>query len=146
VSIPKRILVPTDFSASADAALDYAKTLASALGASLHILFVLDDPLPGLKMPDHVCSIPAIRRQLELEAKEKLDKVLTPAERTAFQAELTAEWGNPHSKVVAFAKDHNIELIIMGTHGRGVIEHTLIGSVAERVVRHARCPVLTIPG
>jgi nucleotide-binding universal stress UspA family protein len=144
MSLPKRILVPTDFSAPAGAALSYAKTLAEALGASLHVLCVLDDPLPGFKMPDHVCSIPAIRRQLEGEVQEQLAKVFTPEERTKFRAELTAEWGNPYVKVVEFAKDHGIDLIVMGTHGRGAIPHMLLGSVAERVVQHATCPVLTI--
>lgn len=144
MSLPKRILVPTDFSEPAGAALDYAKTLAQALGASLHILCVMDDPMPGFKMPDHVCSIPAIRRQLEAEAKEQLAKLLTPEERTAFRAELTAEWGNPYAKVLDFASKHDIDMIVMGTHGRGGLEHVLIGSVAERVVRQASCPVLTI--
>lgn len=144
MSLPKRILVPTDFSPPADAALAYAKTLAEALGASLHVLYVLDDPLPGFKMPDHVCSIPAIKQQLEREAAEKLAVVFTPEERAKFRAETTAEWGNPYAKVLAFAKDHNIDLIVMGTHGRGAIQHVLLGNVAERVVRHATCPVLTI--
>lgn len=144
MSLPKHILVPTDFSKPAGAALDYAKTLAQALGASLHILCVMDDPMPGFKMPDHVCSIPAIRRQLEAEAHEQLAKLLTPEERQTFRAELTAEWGNPFAKVLDFATKHDIDLIVMGTHGRGALEQVLIGSVAERVVRQATCPVLTI--
>ena len=77
MSLPKRILVPTDFSATAEAALNYAKVLAEALGASLHVIHVMDDPLPGIKLPDHVGSIPAIRRQLEMEASEHLANVLT---------------------------------------------------------------------
>lgn len=144
MSLPKRILVPTDFSAPAAAALNYAKTLAEALGASLQVLAVMDDPLPGIKMPDHVCSIPAIRQQIEQETGEHLAKVLAPAERAKFRAELTAVWGNPYAKILEFAKDHAIDLIVMGTHGRGAILHALLGSVAERVVRHAACPVLTV--
>ena len=118
--------------------------LAEIHGASLHVLHVMDDPLPGIKMPDHVCSIPAIRKQLEREAAESLDNLLTADERTKFHATLTAEWGKPYAKVLTFAQDHKIDLIIMGTHGRGAIEHALIGSVAERVVRRSVCPVLTI--
>jgi nucleotide-binding universal stress UspA family protein len=91
-----------------------------------------------------VCSIPAIRKQLEREAAEHLDKLLTADERTKFRTSLTAEWGKPYAKVLAFAEEHNIDLIIMGTHGRGALEHALMGSVAERVVRHSVCPVLTI--
>jgi nucleotide-binding universal stress UspA family protein len=144
MALPKRILVPTDFSAAAAGALDYAKTLAEAVGASLQVLAVMDDPLPGIKMADHVCSIPAIRQQIERETGEHLAKVLTPAEQAKFRAELTAVWGNPYAKILEFAKDHAIDLIVMGTHGRGAILHALLGSVAERIVRHASCPVLTI--
>ncbi|MBI3866463.1 MAG: universal stress protein [Planctomycetia bacterium] len=142
--VPQRILVPTDFSEPAQAALDYAKTLAEALGASLQVLYVMDDPLPGFKMPDHVCSIPAIKRQLEREAADQLAAALTPQEKAKFRAELTSVWGNPYAKVLEFAKERNIDLIVMGTHGRGALQHVLMGSVAERVVRHAPCPVLTI--
>jgi nucleotide-binding universal stress UspA family protein len=144
MSLPKRILVPTDFSAPADAALNYAKTLAEALGASIHVLHVMDDPLPGFKLPDHVCSIPAIRKQLEREAGEHLATLLNPKEQSKFRAELTSEWGNPYVKILEFTKDHDIDLVVMGTHGRGAILHALMGSVAERVVRHSTCPVLTI--
>ena len=144
MSLPKRILVPTDFSEAAAAALDYAKSLAQLTGASLHVLYVMDDPLPGFKMPDHVCSIPAIRRQLEKEAAEQLGKILTADERVKFRAEMTAEWGSPYTKVLEFAKAHKIDLIVMGTHGRGALQHALLGNVAERVVRHSSCPVLTI--
>jgi nucleotide-binding universal stress UspA family protein len=144
MALPKRILVPTDFSAPAEVALNYARELAQAVGASLHVLYVMDDPLPGIKMPDHVCSIPAIRRQLEREASEQLATVLTPDERTRFRAETTAEWGNPYVTILKFTSDHDIDLIVMGTHGRGAILHALMGSVAERVVRHAPCPVLTV--
>jgi len=144
MSLPKRILVPTDFSPPAAAAMNYAKTLAEAVGASLQVLAVMDDPLPGIKMPDHVCSIPAIRHQIERETEEHLAKVLTPDERAKFRAELTAAWGNPFAKILEFARDHDSDLIVMGTHGRGAILHALLGSVAERIVRHASCPVLTI--
>jgi len=144
MSLPQRILVPIDFSPGAEIALNYAKSLAAAFGASLHVLHVMDDPLPGFKMPDHVCSIPALRKQIEQETSEHLSKVLSPDERTRFRATLSAEWGSPHASVLAFAKDHAIDLIVMGTHGRGAIQHVLLGSVAERVVRHASCPVLTI--
>ena len=110
----------------------------------MHVLHVMDDPLPGFKLPDHVCSIPAIRKQLEREASEHLATLLTSEERTKFRAALTYEWGNPYLKILEFTKDHGIDLIVMGTHGRGAILHALMGSVAERVVRHSTCPVLTI--
>jgi nucleotide-binding universal stress UspA family protein len=143
---PKRILVPTDFSTPAAAALNDAKAIAEAFAASLLVLHVLDDPLPGFKMPDHVCPVEAIRKQLEREAAEQLGKLLTPDERQKFRAELTTEWGSPYAKVLEFAKKHQVDLIVMGTHGRGAIGHWIMGSVAERIVRLAPCPVLTVHG
>ena len=144
MALPKRILVPTDFSEPAAAALDYAKTLAEATRASLQVLHVMEDPLPGLRQPDHVCSVLAIREQLEREAGEQLEAVFTPEERTKFHAVTTAQWGTPHAQILKIADENHIDLIVMGTQGRGAILHALMGSVAERVVRHAKCPVLTI--
>jgi nucleotide-binding universal stress UspA family protein len=144
MSPPKSILVATDFSQPSTAALNYAKMLAGALGASLHVLHVMEDPLLGIKWPDYECPIPVIRKQLEREAAEHLDELLTADERAKLKVSLTAEWGKPYAKVLSFAEEHNIDLIVMGTHGRGALEHALMGSVAERVVRHAVCPVLTI--
>jgi len=144
MSLPKRILVPTDFSELAGAALTYAKELAGAVGASLQVLHVMEDPLPGLRQADHVCSVLAIREQLEREAGEELAKLFTPEERQRLHAETTAVWGTPYAQILKFSVDNHSDLIVMGTHGRGAVLHALIGSVAERVVRHASCPVLTI--
>lgn len=144
MALPKRILVPTDFSEPAAAALAYAKTLAEAVGASLEVLHVMEDPLPGLRQPDHVCSVPAIREQLEREAGEQLKAVFTPEERTMLHAVTTAHWGTPYAQILKTASENNTDLIVMGTQGRGALLHALMGSVAERVVRHARCPVLTV--
>lgn len=144
MSLPKRILVPTDFSELAGAALKYAKELAAAVGASLQVLHVMEDPLPGLRQADHVCSVLAIREQLEREAGEELARLFTPEERTSLHVEATTIWGIPYAQILRFSIDNSSDLIVMGTHGRGAILHALIGSVAERVVRHATCPVLTI--
>ena len=144
MSLPKKILVPIDFSETAGAALDYSKTLAAAVGAALHVLHVMDDPLLGFKLPDHVCPIPTIRKYMEQEARENMSKVLTPDEQKKFRAELITVWGSPYHKVIEYAKEHEIDLIVMGTHGRGMIGHLLLGNVAERVVRDASCPVLVI--
>lgn len=144
MSLPKQILVPIDFSETAAGALDYAKTLAAAVGAALHVLHVMDDPLPGFKPPDHVCSIPSIRKLMEQEARDHVSQVLTPDEQKKFRAELVTVWGSPYLKVIEYAKAHDIDLIVMGTHGRGMIGQLLLGNVAERVVRQASCPVLVI--
>jgi len=133
--LPRQILVPTDFSETAAAALEYSKTLAAAVGASLHVLHVMDDPLLGFKMPDHVCSIPAIRKLMEQEAGDQMSKVLTADEQKKFHARLTTVWGSPYLKIIEYAKEHDIDLIVMGSHGRGMIGHLLMGNVAELLCR-----------
>ena len=140
----KRILVPTDFSETAAGAMNYAKALAEAFGGSLHVLHVLEDPLPGWKPAGHVASVPAIRQNMEQDAAVQISKVLTDPEREKFRAELVTLWGSPFVEIIGYAKSHEIDLIVMGTHGHGPIAHLLLGSVAERVVRNAPCPVLTV--
>ena len=90
-----------------------------------------------------------LKRPLFLEGeagvgKTEVGKVLAAADRERFQARLVMRRGSPFVEIVRYAKSENIDLIVMGTHGRGPIAHMLLGSVAEKVVRKAPCPVLTV--
>jgi nucleotide-binding universal stress UspA family protein len=140
----QRILVPTDFTVSAESALTYGKEFARAFGASLHVLHIVEDPF--LYHPSSEISVPPLdyRRQMEKEAREQLEKRLTAAERAELHAELVVGVGYPFLEIIRYAKSQSMDLIIMGTHGRGPVAHMLMGSVAERVVRKAPCPVLTV--
>jgi nucleotide-binding universal stress UspA family protein len=141
----KRILVPTDFSLSSDAAMRYGKTLAETFGASLHVLHVIEEPfVHGWTPEGYIPDLPNFRQAMEQSAREQLGKVLSTAEREKLQAQVSAKFGNPFVEIVRYAKENGIDLIVMGTHGRGAIAHMLMGSVAERVVRKAPCPVLTV--
>jgi len=81
---------------------------------------------------------------MENDARERLQNLLTEVDRDRFKAELVTRRGSPFVEIVRYAKDRDIDLIVMGTHGRGPIAHMLLGSVAEQVVRKAPCPVLTV--
>lgn len=140
----KRILIATDFSDTAAIAVKYAKALAETFNASLHVLHVLEDPLPGWKPPGHVTAVPVIRADMEQLAREHINRSLAEVERERFRAELVTTWGNPFVEIIRYANTHEIDLIVLGTHGSGPIMHMLLGSVAERVVRGAPCPVLTV--
>lgn len=140
----QRILVPVDFSEPSELALQYGKSLAASSGAELYVLYVMEDPMPGWKPDDSVCPVPVIRKDLEQEARLGLSKALTAAERKTLHVETASIWGKPHVQIVRYAKDHDVDLIVLGSHGQGFIEHMLIGSVAERVVRGAHCPVLVV--
>ena len=141
----KRILVPVDFSDYSIKALDCAKTLAEKFGAALHVLTVVPDPFvlpdPG---PWYVPLPEGYAEGLRQGAESQLGGLLTQAERTQLRAETAVSFGNPYPEILDYVKRASIDLIVMGTHGRGAVAHALMGSVAEKVVRTAPCPVLTI--
>ena len=143
-----RILVATDFSAASAAALTLAKTLAARFGASLHLLHVLEDPyVTGAFAADiYAPPAPGLREAWMKSAEASLNAQLTPQEKTAFNATTTVVFGPTAATIVERAAALSADLIVMGTHGRGGVAHLLMGSVAERVVRTARCPVLTTRG
>ena len=139
----KRILVPTDFGETADAALAYAIELATRLGARISLVHVLEDPddqriYSGLYVPvppEMRADIVAdVTRQLEQRRPAKGDPEVT--------AEILS--GGTAKAIVAGARERAADLVVMGTHGRRGVAHMLLGSVAERVVRTAECPVLTV--
>src|SRR5262245_19576129 len=143
-----RILVATDFSASSAAALTLAKTLAERFGASLHRLHVLEDPyVTGAFAADiYAPPPPGLRESWMKSAEASIDAQLTPQEKTAFNATTNVVFGPTAATIVERAAALSADLIVMGTHGRGGVAHLLMGSVAERVVRTATCPVLTTRG
>ncbi|MFN8062284.1 MAG: universal stress protein [Vicinamibacterales bacterium] len=139
------ILVPTDFSDASAAALKYGTALAQAFSSSLHVLHVVEEPIvPALVPETYSVAIPQMLEDLESRAREELGRLLTADEMREFRARTAIERGSPFVTIVKYARDHAIDLVVMGTHGRGPIAHMLLGSVAERVVRKSPCPVLTV--
>ena len=142
----RRILVPTDFSETADAALAYAKTLATTLGASLHLLHVFQDPCAAIPfVPETYAPPPPDLREHALDdAWDQLHDRLDSREHKRFAGTRAVVEGLAALEIVRYADHHGIDLIVMGTHGRRGVAHLFLGSVAEHVVRTARCPVLTV--
>ena len=141
----KTVLVPTDFSDASESALRYGKAMAEEFGASLHVVHVMEDLLAHAWAAEvYVSSMPQLRDEIEKESRQRLGALLTEAERKAFRAETALLAGNPFLEIIRYAKAHGVDLIVMGTHGRGPIAHMLLGSVAEKVVRKSPCPVLTV--
>ena len=142
-----RILVPTDFSEPSDAALEYATTLAADLGASLHLLHVFEDPYltGGAFAAEMYAPVPPdLRERLFEEAKAHL-RERVEAHGDGHVPPTAEVYTGPTAKAIAdYAASEHIDLIVIGTHGRGGMAHLLLGSVAERVVRTAPCPVLTV--
>ena len=138
-----RILVPTDFSKHSENALSYAAAFAEKFSAELYLLHVVQNL--ALFIPDAITVAPPIAPPVEqflTAARAALDRVVQ--ERNLKQLTIRPEVreGTPFYEIIRFAQENDIDLIVMGTHGR--LAHVLLGSTAEKVVRKAPCPVLTV--
>jgi len=143
--IAQHILVPTDFSEYADYALDYAIELAKILQARLTVLYVYY--LPSLALGE---VSPAVLddtlQAMETNARQQAQKALARVLKAGIQGDSILVEGTPFQTIIDTAKDKEADLIVMGTHGRTGLSHVLMGSVAEKVVRLAPCPVLVTRG
>ena len=142
----RKILVPLDFSPASDYALTYAKALAADFGASLHVLHVIEDRLMTGPWPVEVYlgEMPRLREGLIKDAESRMQECLKAIETSGIQATGEVLIGSPFQTIVELAGTAGVDLIVMGTHGRTGITHLLIGSVAERTIRYAPCPVLVV--
>lgn len=144
----RHLLVPTDFSASADAALSHAVSMADQFGATLHLLHVVNDPGTGwYGLGDAEVRIEELKGQAESEAQERIEGL---AQESAGVAVKTAVAQRPNLDVAdaieEYEEGHPIDLVVMGTHGRGQLGRLILGSVANTLVRRAECPVMTVRG
>ena len=141
----KNVLVATDFSEPSGAALDYGRELARTFKATLHVLHVADSVTFQYGVEGYSPALPELQHDVEEAARRELERAITDEDRVALRARpvIVTAVGKAAS-IVGYASENRIDLIVMGTHGRGAISHLLMGSVAERVVRTARCPVLTV--
>lgn len=143
--IATHILVPTDFSDFADQALEYATQLAKAFQARLTVLHVIQ--LAPMAMGDiGAASVVPYLEAVETEVQKQMQAILNQLQQAGLQGETAISQGVPVQIIVETAKNQGIDLIVMGTHGRTGITHALIGSVADRVMRLAPCPVLVTRG
>jgi len=139
-----KVLVATDFGHTSDAALFYGRDLARLYGARLHIAHIIDDA-PVLSADLDPLAVTEAQRATEQAARAGLESLLTTADRLQLHARAVVRTSNDTAAaIVDYANEAGIDLIVMGTHGRTGLAHVVMGSVAEKVVRTARCPVLTI--
>lgn len=134
-----RILLPTDFSDTAQHALDYARELAGRFGASVHLLHVVPDPMQNWAT-EAMPVVSDLAERWKADAERRLEEIRFDGPQTVRAVRI----GHAFVEILQYAADNAIDMIVMGTHGRGPVEHLLLGSVAEKVVRKASCPVLTV--
>jgi nucleotide-binding universal stress UspA family protein len=140
----KRICCPVDFSEPSRVAMRVAAGLASKFGAELALLHAWTPP--AYDLPE---GGPLFTEEFTRKATARIDELLAAWKREAesvgaARVSTAIAHGVPFEEIVRFAADGRYDLIVMGTHGRTGLQHAIIGSVAERVVRVAKCPVLTI--
>jgi len=140
----RRILCPVDFSAYCEHALRYALAFAKAHDAELKLLHVLELPfLPSYSMagvPD--LSLPV--EEMERDADKRMEELIERCRETHGRVTGRVTIGTPFLEIINHARDSETDLIVAGTHGRTGLKQLLIGSVAEKIVRKAPCPVLTV--
>ena len=145
--ILKKVLVATDFSEPSEAALAFGRELAFTFGAQLVVAHVAENTLTrGFGGGDGLVFVdPALQRAVEARARRQLETLITDEDREQLYAETVVLASNaPALAIAEYAKEAAVDLIVLGTHGRGAVAQLLMGSVAERVVRTAPCPVLTV--
>ena len=138
------ILVPIDFSQHSQMALRHAKALAPLFDARLDLLHVIEEQLHPAFYNTGVFSVYDMIPEIEEQAAEELETVFRETEGPDVEAAFYVRHGHAAHEIVAFAKEHRPTLIVMATHGLRGVEHFLMGSVAEKVVRMAPTPVFTV--
>jgi nucleotide-binding universal stress UspA family protein len=139
------VLVATDFGDAAASALAYGREFARAFGARLHVLHVVENPLMWVGPESAAVDLVQVEKDLEAMAQDKMDRLVTAEDRQQLRAVPVIRAGSrPAVEIAAYAKLAAIDVVILGTHGRSGVSHVLMGSVAEKVVRIAPCPVLTV--
>lgn len=141
----KRICVATDFSNPANRAFQYGLVFAKQFQAELHLLHVIEDIIPTVPEPG-LAMLPTqeIMNSLRKASEDGMAKVISQHDVSGVDIRQVVREGVPFREVCDYATKESVDLVIVGTHGRSGLTHLLLGSVAERVVRSATCPVLTI--
>jgi len=142
----KNVLVATDFSPVSQTALVYGRALARTFDARLHVLHVVDD-VSRFVYPDAraLVSYADIESDIRRAAQGQLEACVGDDDRLELHAETVLRTGNHPAKEIAdYADEARIDVIVIGATGRGAIDRLLTGSVADKVIRCARCPVLAV--
>lgn len=139
------VLVATDFSDTSASALNYGREFGRTFGATLHVLHVAENAVMWAGPEATGIDFMQLQAELEAGARNALNRIVTKEDHELLRAVTAVRTGNsPAFEIAAYAKAEGIDIILMGTHGRGMMGHLLMGNVAEKVVRIAPCPVLTV--
>lgn len=138
----RRILVPHDFSDTANRALEYALDLAETFGAKVTVMHAYEIPVYGF--PEGPVLTAEMAGQIEAAARTAIEAIAKRSKRPGIEADFALRQGPAWSEIQAAAKEIKADMVVIGSHGRRGLSRALLGSVAEKVVRTAPCPVLTV--
>jgi nucleotide-binding universal stress UspA family protein len=144
----RTILVPTDFSAPADAAWRYAQMLADKFKSRLHLLHVVSPPFvyDAWGTDAGTFNTTEMIALFEDQSRKQLQRIVAATSRRTKRVVTATETGLTVEQILEYIRKHRIDLVVIGTHGRGMVGHLLLGSVAERVMQHSPVPVLSVHG
>jgi len=139
------VLIPTDFSACADHALNHALEVADRFGARLHILHVVNELDPDwYGITDAQKRAVKLREQIKTEARDRLEN-MRPEEGRDLEATVSLQLSFDVADTInEYVDERDIDLVVMGTHGRQGLDRLMLGNVADKIIRHAPCPVMTV--
>lgn len=143
MTLARKILVPTDFSADAAVALDYAIELAAAVGAKVHLAHFYSFPLSPFGAPLGFASVD-LAQGIEAETQKALENTVKKHQRPGVEITSSARLGDARSGIQELALEVGADLVCMGTHGRRGLDHILLGSIAEYTVRVSKIPTVTV--
>ena len=137
----KKILCPTDFSEPSLKGLDYAVDLAAIFQAEIEVLYVLPMLPPAPMDPNISFEVPEFERLVHKDSEQKLQAIIDARIPKTVKAKAAVGHGSPAREIVRVAEDEKMDLIVVATHGHSGWHHLVLGSVAEKVIRLAHCPV-----
>lgn len=137
------ILIPTDGSKHADIATDHAIVLANQFDATLHVLSVIDTRHLGITTPSEI-DVEQLRSSYRKESEAAVDEAVHKATEAGVQTIAEIRIGVPHRTIAEYVEDHDVDLVVMGTHGQTHLSRSLLGSVADQVLKTSAAPVFVV--
>lgn len=138
------VIVPIDFSHHSRNALHYAVALASTVGASIHLVFVVEPTIYPADLGFGQVVLPGIEDELRKKAQAELEDLVKEEVCEGLVATTSIRTGSPHQEILDEAEERGADLIVVAAHGHSGMEQLLFGSTADRIVHHAKCPVLVV--
>lgn len=146
----EKVLVAVDGSEPSGRAVSFASELLRGRDVEVTVLYVVEEPgyvgvwADGLMSPEVIVTPPEIRKELESRAERVLEEARSAMEGKGLKVRTRVRWGNPAAEIIDEARTGDHDLVVLGTHGHGALRGFLMGSVSDRVARHANCPVLLV--